>query len=436
MTVQRLNAAHVLTQDTARRWLTPGSVEIADGRVAAVGTPDELGPPADTTEVVDLPGVLLPGFVDTHAHTPMVLLRGAGEGLPVDRWLTEVMWPREARLTPEDIGWGMRLGGAQLLAGGITTSVEMYFAPDAMADAAREVGLRTMIAPPLLVSEELEATIGSWEQQLERIVAFAAANRDDELVDGVIGPHAAYSVPEVPLREAGRLAAAEDLLLHLHVAEGEHEGDAIRAEHGMSVPRWLEHLGVLEARVLAAHGVWLDTDDIAVFAAHGTAVAHCPCSNGKHASGLAPVTELRRAGVAVGIATDGPASHDRLDLFAEMRAAIHLARLRERDAAVMGPEDALAMVTSEAARALGRDDVGAIEVGRRADLQHVAIDGLGPVVEPGDLLTHLVWSGSPDLVHDVWVQGRRVVEGGAVVTVDVVRATAEVTERARRIAHA
>jgi 5-methylthioadenosine/S-adenosylhomocysteine deaminase len=436
VTVQRLNATHVLTQDTDARWLSPGAVEVTDGVISAVGTPDELGAPADGTEVVDLPGMVLPGFVDTHAHTPMVLLRGAGEGLPVDRWLAEVMWPREARLTPEDIGWGMRLGAAQLLAAGITTSVEMYFAPEVMAEAAREVGLRTMIAPPLLVSEELEAVIGTWEQQLEAMVAFATANRDDPLVDGVIGPHAAYSVPEVPLREAGRLAAAEGLLLHLHVAEGEHEGDAIRAEQGMSVPRWLEHLGVLEARVLAAHGVWLDADDIALFAASGTAVAHCPCSNGKHASGLAPVTELRRAGVPVGIATDGPASHDRLDLFAEMRAAIHVARLRERDASVMGPRDALAMVTGEAARALGRDDIGVIEVGRRADLQHVAIDELGPVVDPGDLLTHLVWSGSPAIVRDVWVQGRRVVGDGRVVTLDVGRAAAEVTSRARRIARA
>jgi 5-methylthioadenosine/S-adenosylhomocysteine deaminase len=436
MTVQRIQAAHVLTQDARQRWLSPGVIEVTDGYVSAVGTPEDLGAPGEGVEVVALDGMVLPGFVDAHAHTPMVLLRGAGEGLPVDRWLTEVMWPREARLTPEDIGWGMRSGGAQLLAGGITTSVEMYFSPDAMADAAREVGLRTMIAPPLLVSEELEAAIGPWEQQLEAMVAFGVDHRDDVLIDGVIGPHAAYSVPEVPLREAGRAAAAEGLLLHLHVAEGEHEGDAIRAEHGMSVPRWLEHLGVLDARVLAAHGCWLDADDIALFAATGTAVAHCPCSNGKHASGMAPVTDLRRAGVPVAIATDGPASHDALDLFAEMRTAIRTARLRERDAAALGPADAIAMVTAEAARALGRDDIGAIEVGRRADLQHVAVDGLGPVVEPEDLLTHLVWSGSPALVRDVWVQGRRVVHGGEVVTIDTERAAAEVTARARRIARA
>ncbi len=431
-TVDRYLAPDVLTQDADERWLSPGVVDVIDGRIDAVGRPEEV-PDRPHATVHQLSGMLLPGFVNAHAHSPMVLLRGAGEGLPVDRWLTEVMWPREGRLSPDDIGWGMRLGAAEMLAGGITTSSEMYFRPQVMADAAREVGLRALVAPPLLVSEGLDA-LGTWEQQLEAAVAFAAAHRDDPLIDGVIGPHAAYTVPEVPLREAGRIAAAEGLLLHLHVAEGEHEGDRIRARHGVSVPRYLEQLGVLEARVVAAHGVWLDDDDIGVFARHGVAVAHCPVSNGKHASGLAPVTALRAAGVPVAIATDGPASHDRLDVFAEMRAAIHLARLRERDASVLGPVDALRMVTSEAARAIGRDDLGAIAVGRRADLVLVDTRRLRPVVEPRDLLTHLVWSGTPESVRAVWVEGRQVVADGEVTTIDVQRAAAEVTARARRLA--
>lgn len=431
-TVDRYIAPHVLTQDADERWLSPGVVDVVGGRIDAVGSPDEV-PDRPNAHVHQLSGMLLPGFVNTHAHSPMVLLRGAGEGLPVGRWLTEVMWPREGRLTPEDIGWGMRLGAAEMLAGGITTSSEMYFQPEVMAAAVREVGLRCLVAPPLLISDGLGA-MGTWEQQLEAAVAFAEANRDDPLIDGVIGPHAAYTVPEVPLREAGRIAASEGLLLHLHVAEGEHEGDGIREQYGVSVPRYLEQLGVLEARVVAAHGVWLDDDDIGVFARHGVAVAHCPSSNGKHASGLAPVTALRAAGVPVAIATDGPASHDRLDVFAEMRAAIHLARLRERDASVLGPVDALRMVTSEAARAIGRDDLGAIEVGRRADLVLVDSDRLRPVVEPRDLLTHLVWSGTPESVRAVWVEGRRVVTDGEVTTIDVGRAAAEVTDRALRLA--
>ncbi|MCC5948924.1 MAG: amidohydrolase family protein [Nitriliruptoraceae bacterium] len=435
--MRRLAPAHLFAPpgpDQAPMLLSDHVVDVDEGRI--VGVWSRTDAPRTTVAETALPGLLLPGFVDVHAHTPMVLLRGAGEGLPVDRWLTEVMWPRESRLTPDDIRVGMLAGGAQLLRGGITTSVEMYFAPDAMAEACHELGLRSLIAPPLLVSEELEAALGSWEAQLEAMVAFAAAHRDDALVDGIIGPHSAYTVPLEPLRAAAEAARSEGLLLHLHVAEGEHEGDGIRAEHGVSVPRYLADHGVLDAPVLAAHGVWLDDDDIALFAAHGTSVAHCPGSNGKHASGLAPVTALRAAGVPVAIATDGPASHDRLDLYAEMRLAIRFARLRERDAAALGASDALAMVTSEAARAIGRDDLGIIAPGARADLQHVAIDRLGPVVDPDDLLTHLVYSASPADVTDVWVEGRHVVAEGRVRTVDEVALAADVAARARRIASA
>lgn len=430
----RYHAPEVLTQDADDRWLSPGVVEVTGGWISWVGAPEDA-PERPGARTHHLDGLLLPGFVNTHAHTPMVLLRGAGEGLPVDRWLTEVMWPREGRLDAEDVHWGMRLGAAQLLASGFTTSNEMYFHPEAMAAGARDAGLRCLVAPPLLVTDDLGA-LGAWERQFDAAAQFARAHRDDDLIEGVIGPHSAYMVAEGPLREAGRLAAAEDLLLHIHVAEGEHEGDAIRDEHGLSVPAYLEELGVLDARVLAAHGVWLTADDIAILARYRVGVAHCPASNGKHASGIAPVTDMRAAGIPVGIATDGPASHDRLDPFEEMRLAIRLARLRGRDASAFGTRDALRMVTCEAARAIGRPDLGVIEVGGRGDLVHVRGTGgeLGPVVEREDLLTHLVWGGSPALVDAVWVGGQQVVSDGTTTHVDLDRAAAEVTTRARRIA--
>lgn len=434
-TYARYEATHVLTQDADDRHLSPGTVDVEDGRIVWVGAPADAPELVSGAAVYELHGLLIPGFVNTHAHTPMTLLRGAGEGLPVDRWLTEVMWPREAALTEEDVHWGMTLGAAQQLTGGITTSVEMYFEPAVVAAAGRAAGLRTIVTPPVLVTEEL-GRLGTWQQQLERAVALADELRDDPLVEVGLGPHSAYAVPEEPLRVAATLAREHDLLLHIHVAEGEHEGDGITEQHGVTVPRYLERLGFLEGRrLLAAHGVWLTDDDIALFASHRVGVAHCPTSNGKHASGLAPVRALRAAGVPVGIATDGPASHDRLDPFAEMRTAIRLARLRERDASVMGPRDALWMVTREAAAAAGRADLGAIEEGRRADLVLVEPGAAQtPVVEPDDVLTHLVWSGSPESVRAVWVGGEQVVRDGRAVNVDLDAAVAEVTTRARRLA--
>jgi 5-methylthioadenosine/S-adenosylhomocysteine deaminase len=437
--IERYEAPHVLTQDGADRWLSPGIVDVQDGWITWVGTPDEAPDlTASGAEVTAhrLDGVLLPGFVNTHAHTPMTLLRGAGEGLPVGRWLTEVMWPREASLTDDDVRWGMTLGAAQLLTSGVTTSVEMYFAPEAIAAATAAAGLRCLVTPPVLASDEL-SRFGTWEQQLEAALALADRFRDDPLVDVGIGPHSAYAVPEEPLRAVAETAAAHDLLLHIHVAEGQHEGDGITEQYGVTVPRYLEELGLFRARLLAAHGVWLTDDDISLFAANRVGVAHCPLSNGKHASGLAPVRALRDAGVPVGIATDGPASHDRLDLFEEMRTAIRFSRLREHDAQAMGPRDALRMVTREAAQAIGREDLGAIEAGRRADLVHVATGAwTTPIVEPEDLLTHLVWSGTPSAVRDVWVGGRAVVREGEAIHLDVEAAMNEVTRRARRLAEA
>lgn len=437
MSTQRFHAPYVLTQDAEDRVLAPGAVEVTDGWITWVGSPDEAPPPdghGPAAPVQHLDGVLLPGFVNTHAHSPMTLLRGAGEGLPVDRWLTEVMWPREAALTAEDVAWGMRLGAAQLLRSGITTTVEMYFHPEALTRAGREVGLRTVVTPPVLVAPGLEHH-GSWQQQLQHALELADTFRDDPLVDVGLGPHSAYAVPTEPLVATIDTAVAHGLLLHLHVAEGEHEADAITAEHGVSVPRYLERLGALGTRLLVAHGVWLTDDDIALLAAHHTGVAHCPASNGRHASGLAPVRALRAAGVPVGIATDGPASHDRLDAFEEARTAIRLARLRERDASALGPHEALRMLTREAAAALGRADLGALEAGRHADLVHLELGpDLGPILDPTQLVTHVVFSGSPAAVRDVWVGGQPVLVDHRLVTVDLAAARAEVTARAHRLA--
>ena len=434
--IDRFHAPHVLTQDAEDRWLSPGVVEVAQGTIRWVGAPADAPEAADGEELRDhhLDGVLIPGVVNTHAHTPMTLLRGAGEGLPVDRWLTEVMWPREAALTEEDVAWGMRLGAAQLLAAGITTSVEMYFHPAGVATGAQDAGLRAVVTPPVLIAPGLEHH-GTWQEQLATALGLVDRFRDDPLIDIGLGPHSAYAVPEEPLRATIAAAVEHDLVLHIHVAEGEHEGDAITAQHGVTVPRYLERLGAMGTHVLSAHSVWLTEDDLGLYAANRVGVAHCASSNGKHASGLAPVRSLRAAGVPVGIATDGPASHDRLDPFEEARTAIRLARLRERDAAALGPRDALRMLTREATEALGRGDLGALEAGRRADLVHVALGPeLSPMVEPGDVLTHLIWSGSPSAVRDVWVEGRQVVADGRVTTIDVEEAVAEVTTRARRLA--
>lgn len=427
----RFVVEHLITMAGDPEVVSPGVVDIDEGRVVWAGA--EVEAPAYDGPVERISGLLMPGFVNTHAHSPMVLLRGAGEGLPVDRWLTEVMWPREGRLTPEDVWWGMTLGAAELLRNGITTSHEHYFFAQQAAEAAAAAGLRGIVTAPVLIGADL-SRFGPWEKQIEDMETLADRYANHDLISIGLGPHAAYSLPEEALRAVTELGRRRSLHIQIHVAEGPREGDGIAEKYGMTVPAYLEWLGMLECRVVAAHCVWLTDEDIAVFARHEVGVAHCPMSNGKHASGIAPVTDMRAAGIPVGVATDGPSSHDRLDLFEEMRAALRYARLRSGDAGAMTPADVLTMATREAGDVLGRPDLGRLTPGARADMINIDISPLGPVLEPADLITHVVYSGTPALVRSVWVEGRQVVTDGQPTTVDLEAARREVATRAARLA--
>lgn len=414
--------------------VAPGVVDVTDGRIVWAG-PAVAAPEIAETTRVELAGLLMPGLVNVHCHTPMTLLRGAGEGLPVDRWLTEVMWPREARLSPEDVYWGMTLGAAELLLNGITTSVEMYFYPDEIATAAVDAGLRCTVTPPVIEDADL-GRFGTVEEQLEATADLALWWEGSDLIDVGLGPHAMYTLSDSSLRDVARVAVAEDLLIHMHVAEQSHENDLCFERSGQTLVTYLEEIGLFESRFLAAHGVWLTDADQDRLARHSVGVAHCPASNSRHASGTAPIVDLRRRGVPVGLGTDGPASHGRLDLFEEMRLAIRMARLRESSAEALTPIEVLTMATAEGAAALHRTDIGALEPGMWADMVNVAVDGpaFTPVLEREDLFTHLVWSASPADIRGVWVGGRRVVDDGRCLTVDVGPAQQEVSVRARKLA--
>jgi 5-methylthioadenosine/S-adenosylhomocysteine deaminase len=407
-----------------------GAVDVEDGKVVWSGPLEEAT--SHSGAVIEIRGILMPGFVDTHCHTPMVLLRGAGEGLLVNQWLKEVMWPREARLEPDDVALAMKLGGSELLRGGITTSVEMYFHGQAVAEAADEIGLRCVVTPPVIEDAQL-SSFGTPVDQIQEMVALSERWRGSDLVEVGVGPHATYSVSDEVLRTMSAVASEQGMLIHIHVAEQEWEDGAVRERTGMSAPAYLESIGMFENRVLAAHSVWMDDEDVDIFARNGVAVAHCPCSNMKHASGIARVEDLLGAGIRVGLGTDGPASHHRLDFFEEMRTAMRVARIRTRDAQQLPPNQVLWMATAGAADAIGRPDLGRLAPGSKADM--IAIDTGGTLFHPvirseDDPVSRLVFQGSPTDVTDVWVSGRKVVENRAVTTFDVESAIEELDARA------
>ena len=383
-------------------------------------------------------GILMPSLINAHCHTPMVLLRGAGEGLPVDRWLHEVMWPRESKLTGGDVRAGMRLGAAELLANGITASVEMYFRGQALAEGATDAGMRCLVTPGVIEDPAFTGA-GPWPEQLDEMVATRDRWASNDLIDVGFGAHAAYSVSQACLSTIASYAAEAGMAVHIHLAEQQWEDAAVRERSGgLAAPAYLESLRLLDGEVIAAHGVWLTSDDIEVLGRNDTAVVHCPCSNAKHASGVAPVTEMQAAGLRLAIGTDGPASHHRLDLFEEMRTAIRTARIRSGDAQTLGPAEALRMTTAGAAEAIGRGaDLGRLAPGCWADMVALSAGepALHPVItEEDDPLSRIVWSGSPGAISAVWVAGRKVVEHGRVLTLDMAEAVAEAETRARRLA--
>lgn len=428
---QRFTARYVVVGDRAGTVVPDAVLDVDDGRIAWVG-PAAEAPDAGEAEVTALSGVLTPGLVNTHSHAPMVLFRGQGEGLPLDRWLREVMWPREARLTPDDVEVAMTAASAELLANGVTTSVEMYFSPERIAAAIGTTGARAVIATPLVPLPGMPPM----EEQLRDAVALAASAPQDGTVEYGLGPHAAYTVPLGLLREAAIAAREHDLLLHLHVAETATEGAELLAAHGLSVPALLAAHDVLGGRVLAAHCVHLDDADLELWQEYAVAVAHCPASNAKLASGIAPLRVMLDRGIRVGLGTDGPASNDALDLFGDMRLAASLARLVGASATALTAAEAFWLATGAAADAIGRPDLGQLAVGRRADLVHVDTRDLvfEPVLSPPDVLAHLVWSGGGRYVRDVWVGGEPVVSDGVATRVDGAVVRAEVAARAARLA--
>jgi 5-methylthioadenosine/S-adenosylhomocysteine deaminase len=417
----RLAAPAILPCDPACSVLRDAVLDVdAEGRIVWCG-PRAEAPPAPET-VHELDGVLLPGLVNAHCHTPMTVLRGMGGDLPLMRWLREVMWPAEARMDGDDVRAGMLLGCVELLRAGVTTSVEMYFYPDAVIDAVLAAGSRVVLTPGIIAVPGWDR-LGTWQDMLadvsERIDANGLRYGPGGRVELGYGPHGAYTLPAEALPVIAEAARERDALLHIHLAETLAEDTAQRAEYG-SVPRMLDRLGVLGGRVLAAHGVHLDDPDIALLARHGVAVAHCPGSNAKLAAGTARVPALRRAGVPLALGTDGPASSDELDLWSAARLAGRFARLTSDDAAALTAAQLLLLATRDGAAAIGRDDLGALQPGRWADVVHVSTDDPAflHLDDDAGLVSNLVWAGGGRLVRDVWVAGEQVLAGGEPTRVD------------------
>ena len=361
--------------------------------------------------------VLLPGLVNAHTHGAMSLFRGIADDVPLQVWLERHIWPREARFVAPDFVYdGARLAAAEMLRSGITCCNDMYFYPDASARAFLELGMRAMLGLPVLDFPTPYAADA--DTYLARGLEIRDALKHERTLAFSLSPHAPYTVGDATWQKIVVYARQLDLPIQTHLAETAHEVAASVAEHGRTPLYRLHELGATGPQFIAIHGVHLAADEIALLAAQGCHVVHCPISNMKLGSGIAPVSAFVAAGVNVALGTDGAASNNRLDLFGEMRTAALLAKVATGDPSMLPAQQALAAATLAGARALGLDrDIGSLVVGKQADIVAVdlsALDAL-PCYDP---VSHLVHAVGREAVTDVWVAGKRVVARRALQTVD------------------
>ena len=385
------------------------AVAIAAGRIVAVLPAAAARARFAPREHVLLAAhALIPGLVNLHTHAAMTLMRGFADDLPLMTWLSEHIWPAETKHVSADfVRAGTLLAAAEMLKGGVTCVNDMYFFPEAAADAYVALGMRAALG--LIAIEFPTAYASDPDDYLAKGLALRDARRHEPLLSFCLAPHAPYTVADKTFEKIARYAEELGLPLHIHVHETAEEVATGIKIHGERPVQRLARLGILGPQTIAVHGVHLDAADIALLARHGASVAHCPASNLKLASGIAPVAAMLDAGLNLGIGTDGAASNNRLDMFAEMRLAALLAKGASGRAEVFPAHAALRAATLNGARALGLDHlIGSITPGKAADLAAVDFGRIEmqPVYDP---VSHLVYTAERSDVSDVWVAGSRVV---------------------------
>lgn len=409
-----------LSEVLVPRWIVPiepyGSV-LEDhaigidhaGRIAAVLPVDEMRRRHTTVRETSLPDhVVTPGLFNLHTHAAMTLLRGVGDDLPLMDWLRRRIWPIEkALLSEEFVAAGTRLACLEMLRGGTTCFSDMYFFPDVAGEAAREIGMRAHLG--ITVIDFPSAAGGDADDYLDRGLALFDRHRSEPMLSFAFAPHAPYTIGDATFERIAMLMAQTGLPLQIHLHETETEIHGELSAHGVRPIARLDRLGLIGPSTTAVHAVHVTDAEIALFAERGVSVAHCPASNLKLASGIAPVAKYLDAGVNIGIGTDGTASNNRLDMPSEMRLAALLAKGASGRADVFGAHQVLQAATLAGAKACGLDGrIGSIVAGKEADLVAFDLGSLDfhPIF---DVVSHLVFVAGREAVTDVWVGGNAVV---------------------------
>jgi 5-methylthioadenosine/S-adenosylhomocysteine deaminase len=423
------SARYVLTVDAKRRVIENGAVAVRGDRIVGVGTLAEIHRRFQAKQRLDRPDALIaPGLVNTHTHAAMSLFRGIADDLRLQDWLEKYIFPAEAKnVSPEFVRWGTRLACAEMLLGGTTTFTDMYYFEDVVAEAAREAGMRGVLGETIIGFPVADAKTPA--DALKLAERFLQRFANDPLITPAVAPHALFTNSDDTLKASRALANRYHAPVLIHLSETQHENDESNAKRKMSPTRALEAMGFFSGRTLAAHAVWVDSADLEILRVRHVGVAHCPSSNMKLASGIAPVVRMRSLGIAAGLGTDGPAgSNNDLNMFEEMDLASKLQKVITRDPQALPAIAALEMATIGGARALGLDNqIGSLEPGKRADMISVSLDQphSTPLYEP---VSQMVYALKSSDVREVMVNGRPVVRDRQILTLDLKAVLAKAAE--------
>ena len=359
----------------------------------------------------------MPGLINTHTHVPMTLFRGIADDLLLPEWLQKYIFPAEAKNVDEQfVRWGTRLGCLEMIRGGTSTFVDMYYFESAVADETARAGMRAILGETVLDFPAPDNK--TWSAATAYVEEFARKWKGHALITPAIAPHAPYTVSTDHLKESHDIAVKNGIPLVIHVAEDSAEIKTIQDKYGASPVAYLARIGLLDNRTIAAHMVWPTEEDIGTLASREVGVAHCPQSNMKLAAGAAPVPRMLRAGVEVGLGTDGAASNNDLSIWEEMDTAAKLHKLISKDPTVLSAREALEMATIRGARAIHMDkEIGSLEIGKRADLIIVGMSSehQTPLY---NLYSHLVYATKASDVETVIINGRLVMSNRRVLTLN------------------
>jgi len=425
---------YVVTMDESGMVVENGAVAIDGGLIIAIGPAAEIN--AGYSAEGHLAGsnrIVMPGLINGHSHAAMTLLRGVADDLDLMDWLQNYIFPAEVEFVDDEfVRIGTELACWEMIRGGTTTFVDMYYYPDTIAQVVEQCGLRAYVSATVIDQRSPDAE--SAADSLNKGQAFVDNWKGrNSRITPIWGPHANYTLNTEQLRDTRNAAASAGVPISIHMSESRFELDYSKQTYGMTSIEMFDSIGFLDGPTIGAHVVWPTEDEIRILADKRVGVIHNPTSNRKISAGISPVNDMLNAGVLMGLGTDGAASNNDLDMWEEMRLASFLQKVDTMDPKALSANTVLRMATSTGAEAIGlRDQAGALEVGLRADVIQVSFDDVH-FVPTYDVISHLVYVTDEQDVASVTVDGRLLMRDGEFLTIDTDRVRREATELAGRI---